>query len=67
MMEFPGGEDAWRAEFFDALKQLDRQTQIQRRDELDARVRSGGMASLSVEEKDELRALKVAVSAAPPR
>ncbi|MFT3790761.1 MAG: DNA primase [Rudaea sp.] len=65
VMEFPGGEDAWRAEFFDALRQLDRQTQIQRRDELDARVRSGGIASLSAGEKDELRALKVAVSAAP--
>ncbi|MBS0584422.1 MAG: DNA primase [Proteobacteria bacterium] len=67
VMEFPGGEDAWQAEFFDALRQLDRQTRIQRRDELDARVRSGGIASLSAEEKDELRGLKIAVTAAPPR
>ncbi|WP_395641296.1 DNA primase [Rudaea sp.] len=67
VMEFPGGEDAWRAEFTAALKQLDRQTQIQRRDDLDARVRSDGLASLSVEEKDELRGLKLAVAAAPPR
>ena len=37
------------------------------RDELDARVRVGGMSSLSAEEKDELRTLKVAVSAAPSR
>jgi DNA primase len=65
MMEFPGGEDACRAEFFDALKQLDRQTQIQRRDELDMRVRSDGISSLSAEEKDELRGLKLAVSAGP--
>ena len=64
VMEFPGGEDAWRAEFFDALKQLDRQTQIQRRDELDARVRNAGLASLSGDEKDELRRLKVAVATA---
>ena len=67
VMEFPGGENAWQAEFFDALKQLDRQTRIQRRDELDARVRSGGITSLSTEEKDELRTLKVAVSATPAR
>ena len=65
VMEFPGGEEAWRAEFFDALKQLDRQTHIQRRDELDARVRAEGLASLSAEEKDELRGLKTAVATAP--
>ena len=62
VMEFPGGEDAWRAEFFDALRQLDRQTQIQRRDDLDARIRADGLASLSPEEKDELRRLKLAIA-----
>lgn len=62
VMEFPGGEDAWRAEFFDALRQLDRQTQIQRRDDLDARIRANGLASLSSEEKDELRRLKLAIA-----
>lgn len=63
VMEFPGGEDAWRAEFLDALKHLDRQTHIQRRDELEARVRTDGIASLSAEEKDELRNLKAAIDA----
>ena len=62
VMEFPGGEDAWRAEFFDALKQLERQTQIQRRDELDTRVRSNGIASLNADEKDELRGLKLTIA-----
>ncbi len=34
VMEFPGGEDAWRTEFLDALAQLDRQTLQQRIDDL---------------------------------
>src|SRR5215470_14305724 len=34
VMEFPGGEDEWRAEFLDALAKLDRQTQQQRLDDL---------------------------------
>ena len=48
VMEFPGGQDEWRAEFFDALAQLDRQTQQQRLDELMARKSD---ATLSEEEK----------------
>jgi DNA primase len=66
LMEFPGGEDGWRAEFFDALKQLDRQTHIQRRGELDTRVREGGIGNLSAEEKDELRGLKMTLAAPAP-
>jgi DNA primase len=62
VMEFPGSEDAWREEFVDALGQLDRQTQIQRRDELDARIADGGFGSLSAEEKNELRQLKTLVA-----
>jgi DNA primase len=54
VMEFPGAEDAWRAEFLDALMQLDRQTHIQRRDELTARADQQG---LNAAEKDELRDL----------
>jgi DNA primase len=54
VMEFPGGEDEWRAEFLDALAQLDRQTQRQRIDDLVAK-QSGG--ALDDTEKDELRRL----------
>ncbi len=66
VMEFPGDEASRRAEFLDALAKLDRQTHIQRRDELDAKVRSQGIASLSAEEKNELRELK-ALIATPAR
>jgi len=52
VMEFPGGEDEWRAEFLDALSQLDRQTRQQRLDELQAR-----LAELGDAEKQELRHL----------
>jgi len=52
VMEFPGGEDEWKAEFLDALGQLDRQTRQQRLDELHTR-----MAELSDSEKRELRHL----------
>jgi DNA primase len=54
VMEFPGGEDEWRAEFLDALAQLDRQTQRQRRDDLVSKQSSDG---LNDAEKDELRRL----------
>jgi DNA primase len=57
VMEFPGGEDAWRAEFLDALAQLDRQTRRQRIDELLARQAEGG---LNDAEKGELRTLLAA-------
>ena len=52
VMEFPGGEDEWRAEFLDALGQLDRRTRQQRLDELQAR-----LAELGDTEKQELRHL----------
>ena len=52
VMEFPGSEHEWRIEFLDALARLDRQTQIQRRDELQAR-----LGALSDAEKEELRSL----------
>jgi DNA primase len=54
VMEFPGVEHEWRIEFLGALARLDRQTQVQRRDELQAR-----LGSLSDPEKEELRALLV--------
>jgi len=52
VMEFPGGEDEWKAEFLDALAQLDRQTRQQRLDDLQAR-----LAELNDAEKQELRHL----------
>jgi DNA primase len=61
VMEFPGGELEWRAEFLDALAQLDRQTLRQRTEELMARQASG---ALSAAEKDELRRLLSARGAA---
>jgi len=54
VMEVPVEEDAARTEFLGALAQLDRQTEQQRRDDLLAK---RSMASLSDEEKDELRRL----------
>ncbi len=53
VMEFPGSEHEWRIEFLDALARLDRQTQLQRRADLDQK----GLANLSAEEKTELRSL----------
>jgi DNA primase len=58
VMDFPGGEDEARAEFLDALRQLERQTQLQRRGEIEAKIRSAGLAALSETEKSELRALQ---------
>jgi len=52
VMEFPGAEEEWKAEFLDALGQLDRQTRQQRLDELQAR-----LAELAESEKQELRHL----------
>ena len=62
VMEFPGSELEWRMEFLDALAKLDRQTQIQRRDDLDQKASAGGLANLSAEEKAELRSLQGARS-----
>ena len=63
MLDFPGDADAQQAEFLDALVQLDRQTQQQRRDELDAKIAAQGLSSLSVDEKTELRELKKLIAA----
>ncbi len=57
VMEFPGSEDAWRAEFLDALAQLDRQTHQQRLDELLAKKSE---SALDPAETDELRRLLAA-------
>jgi DNA primase len=62
VMEFPGGEAEWRAEFADALAQLDRQTLRQRIDEL---VDKQAAAALSAGEKDELRRLLAARAPSP--
>jgi DNA primase len=51
MQSFPGDATAWRAEFLDALQQLDRQTRLQRVEEL--RIKG----SLSAPEQAELREL----------
>ncbi|HEU0307539.1 MAG TPA: hypothetical protein VFR30_11265 [Lysobacter sp.] len=56
----PGDEEAWRAEFLDAIAQLERTTLQQRIDELHARVTEGGFAALSSQEKSELLALQSA-------
>jgi len=58
VMDFPGGEDEARAEFLDAVRQLERQTQLQRRGEIEAKIRSAGIAALSETEKSELRSLQ---------
>ena len=60
VMEFPGVEHEWRIEFLDALARLDRQTQIQRRQDLDQKANAEGLSNLSAEEKDELRRLQSA-------
>ncbi len=54
VMDFPGGEDESRAEFIDALRQLERQTMQQRIDDLLAKQNEAGLADT---EKEELRAL----------
>ena len=60
MIDLPGEEATWRAEFIDVIARLDRQTIEQRIDELQAQVAEGGFAALSPEEKDELRQLQAA-------
>ncbi len=62
VMDFPGGEAEARAEFLDALRQLERQTQLQRRGEIEAKIREGGLAGLSELEKNELRALQATIN-----
>jgi DNA primase len=62
-LDFPGEDDALRAEFIDAIRQLDRQTVQQRRAELDAKVAEQGLSALSADEKSELRDLQKQLSA----
>jgi DNA primase len=64
VMEFPGGEDEWRAEFLAALAQLDRQTLQQRTDDLLAKREQ--QPGLEPDEKDELRRLLSGRNQAPP-
>jgi DNA primase len=64
VMEFPGGDAEARAEFLDALRQLERQTRLQRRGEIEAKIREGGLAALSDVEKNELRELQAALGRA---
>jgi DNA primase len=59
-LDFPGEDDALRAEFVDAIGQLDRQTHQQRLDDL---LKKQGEIALTVEEKDELRQLLSAKNA----
>ncbi|MBS0569846.1 MAG: DNA primase [Proteobacteria bacterium] len=61
-LDFPGEDDALRAEFVDAIRQLDRQTIQQRRSELDAKVAELGLSALNAEEKTELRELQKQLS-----
>jgi len=63
--DFPGGEDEARAEFLDALRQLERQTQLQRRGEIEAKIRDAGIENLTDIEKNELRDLKTILGKAP--
>lgn len=53
-LDFPGEDDALRAEFIDAIRQLDRQTHQQRLDDL---LKKQIDTALSADEKDELRRL----------
>lgn len=59
----PGDVAAWRVEFVDALSQLSRQTRQQRVEELNLRMREGGMGALSDDEKMEWRELQASVRA----
>jgi len=61
IMDFPGGEDEARTEFLDALRQLERQTQLQRRGEIEAKIRDVGLLALSETEKSELRSLQATI------
>lgn len=60
VMDFPGGEDESRAEFLGAINQLDRQTESQRRSDLQLRLKElemKGATGLTEEERNELRQL----------
>jgi DNA primase len=60
VMDFPWGEDESRAEFLGAIGQLDRQTDAQRRSDLQLRLKeleAKGSVGLTDEERSELRQL----------
>jgi len=62
VMDFPWGEDESRAEFLGAIGQLDRQTDAQRRSDLQLRLKeleAKGTEGLTEEERSELRQLWV--------
>ncbi len=63
MLDFPGEDDALRAEFIDAIGQLDRQTHQQRLDDL---LKKQGETALGVDEKAELRRLLAGKNAPRP-
>ena len=68
VMDFPGGEDESRAEFLGAINQLDRQTESQRRSDLQLRLKElemKGAAGLTEEERSELRQLLAAKEVRP--
>ena len=56
--EFHGTEEQLQTEFLEALAKLDRETQIQRRNELEAKLSASGLPSLSDDEKREMRELQ---------
>jgi len=57
--DYPGEEEELRIHFLGAITGLIRKTQKQRRDELEEKIGTLGLSSLSGEEKDELRKLKI--------
>ena len=68
VMDFPGGDDESRAEFLGAINQLDRQTESQRRSDLQLRLKElemKGATGLTEEERNELRQLLAAKEVRP--
>ena len=63
VMDFPGGEDESREEFLGAIRQLDRQTESQRRSDLQLRLKEleakGATTGLTEDERNELRQLLI--------
>lgn len=69
VMDFPGGEEESREEFLGAIRQLDRQTESQRRSDLHLRLKeleSKGTEGLTENERNELRQLLIAKEARLP-
>jgi DNA primase len=62
VLDFPGGEDESREEFLGAIRQLDRQTESQRRSDLQLRLKeleAKGATGLTEDERNELRQLLI--------